>query len=94
MSGAVRTAGTRRWTAPGLCGVHVGRSPLAAPGEQGRDRPMVAPAWISTADSGGADSEPGDEGLLGTEGPGARQVARSAVLGRGQASVAVTGDCY
>lgn len=44
MSGAVRTVGTRRWTAPGLCGVHVGRSPLAAPGEQGRDGPMAAPA--------------------------------------------------
>lgn len=50
--------------------------------------------WISTADSGGADSARGAEGPWGTEGPGARQVAGSAVLGRGQASVAVTGDCY
>lgn len=50
--------------------------------------------WISTADSGGAGSKRGAEGPWGTDGPGARLVAGSAVLGRGQASVAVTGDCY
>lgn len=50
--------------------------------------------WISTADSGGAERALWAEGPWGTEGPGARQVAGSAVLGRGQASVAVTGDCY
>lgn len=88
--GLVRAAGTERLT-PGAvryaCGPAAPQQPLGTR-DQGRDVPKAAPA----VDQHRGQRRRGQQAW----GCGTLEDRRAggAVLGRGQASVAVTGDCY